>query len=187
VARDAIGTEAELFVDANGAHSRKDALLAAERLRAAGDVSWFEEPVSSNDLEGLRLLRDRAPAGMAIAAGEYGYDAGYFAGMLAAGAVDVLQADVTRCAGITELLRIDGLCRANEVPLSLHCGPAIHAHPAVALDSLVHLEYFHDHVRIEELLFDGIPELRDGALWPDRTRPGHGLELKHADAERYAL
>jgi L-alanine-DL-glutamate epimerase-like enolase superfamily enzyme len=185
--RDAIGPEAELFVDANGAHDRKDALLAAERLRVAGEVSWFEEPVSSNDLAGLRLLRDRAPAGMAIAAGEYGYDAGYFARMLAAGAVDVLQADVTRCAGITELLRIDGLCRANEVPLSLHCGPAIHAHPATALDSLVHLEYFHDHVRIEGLFFDGVSELRHGALWPDRTSPGHGLELKVGDVERYAL
>ena len=125
--RAAIGPEAELFVDANGALTRKDALLAAERFRAEADVSWFEEPVSSDDLAGLRLLRDRAPAGMAIAAGEYGYDATYFARMVDAGAVDVLQADVTRCAGITELLRVDSLCRAHQVPLSLHCGPAIHS------------------------------------------------------------
>ena len=41
-------------------------------------MSWFEEPVSSDDLDGLRLLRDRAPAGIAITAGEYGYDAPYF-------------------------------------------------------------------------------------------------------------
>ena len=183
--RSAIGTEAELLVDANGAHSRKDALLAAERLRAAADVSWFEEPVSSDDLAGLRLLRDRAPAGMAIAAGEYGYDATYFRRMLEAGAVDVLQADVTRCAGITELLRVDGLCRAHQVPLSLHCGPAIHVHPAMALDSLIHLEYFHDHVRIEEMLFDGLAELRDGALRPDRSRPGNGLELRSSDAQAF--
>jgi L-alanine-DL-glutamate epimerase-like enolase superfamily enzyme len=185
-ARDAIGPDVELFVDANGAYSRKQALALAERFRADAAVSWFEEPVSSDDLEGLRLVRDRAPAGMNVAAGEYGYDANYFRRMLEAGAVDVLQADVTRCAGITELLRVDGLCRARSLPLSLHCGPAIHLHAGLALGQLAHLEYFHDHVRIEHLLFDGVISPRDGALNPDLSRPGIGLELKGSEAERYA-
>jgi L-alanine-DL-glutamate epimerase-like enolase superfamily enzyme len=186
-AREAIGPNAELFVDANGAYTRKQALALAERFSADSRVSWFEEPVSSDDLAGLRLMRDRAPGGMAIAAGEYGYDATYFGRMLQAGAVDVLQADVTRCAGITELLRVDGLCRAHCVPLSLHCGPAIHLHPGLALGQLKHLEYFHDHVRIEHLLFDGVVTPRQGALHPDLTRPGNGLELKRSEAERYAV
>ena len=186
LAREAIGPEARLFVDANGAYSRKQALDLAERFADEARVSWFEEPVSSDDLEGLRLLRDRAPAGMEIAAGEYGYDAPYFERMLEAGAVDVLQADVTRCAGITELLRVDGLCRAHGVPLSLHCGPSIHLHPAMALEQFVHLEYFHDHVRIEHMLFDGVVDPVDGALVPDLDRPGNGLELKRGEAERYA-
>jgi L-alanine-DL-glutamate epimerase-like enolase superfamily enzyme len=185
-AREAIGPTAQLFVDANGAYARKQALELGERFRAEADVSWFEEPVSSEDLEGLRVLRDRAPAGMPIAAGEYGDDTFYFRRMLEAGAVDVLQADVTRCAGITELLRVDGLCRAHNVPLSLHCGPAIHLHPALALDRLVHLEYFHDHIRIEHLLFDGVAPPHGGALYPDLDRPGNGLELKRQEAERYA-
>jgi L-alanine-DL-glutamate epimerase-like enolase superfamily enzyme len=184
-AREAIGPNAELFVDANGAYTVKQALAFAERFSAEARVSWFEEPVSSDDLTGLRQLRDRAPAGMSIAAGEYGYDAGYFARMI--GAVDVLQADVTRCAGITELLRLDGLCRAHNLPLSLHCGPAVHLHPGLALDKLAHLEYFHDHVRIEHLMFDGVATPREGALWPHLERPGNGLELKRADAERYAV
>jgi L-alanine-DL-glutamate epimerase-like enolase superfamily enzyme len=185
-ARDAIGPNAELFVDANGAYSRKQALALGERFRADADVSWFEEPVSSDDLEGLRVIRDRAPAGMNITAGEYGYDANYFRRMLEAGAVDVLQADVTRCGGITELLRVDGLCRARSLSLSLHCGPGIHLHPGLALGQLVHLEYFHDHVRIESLLFDGVVNPRQGALFPDLGRPGNGLELKRSEAERYA-
>ena len=185
-AREAVGPHTELFVDANGAYSRKQALGLAERFAAESDVSWFEEPVSSDDLAGLRLLRDRVPAGMAVAAGEYGYDAGYFRRMISAGAVDVLQADVTRCAGITELLRVDAICRAHHLPLSLHCGPSIHRHPALALSELVHLEYFHDHVRIENLLFDGAAVARGGALHPDLDRPGAGLELKSADAARYA-
>ncbi len=185
-AREAIGPTAELFVDANGAYSRKQALELGERFRAEAGVSWFEEPVSSEDLEGLRLLRDRGPAGMPITAGEYGDDTFYFRRMLEAGAVDVLQADVTRCAGITELLRVDALCRAHNMPLSLHCGPAIHLHPALALDRLVHLEYFHDHVRIEQLLFDGAVAPHAGVLYPDLERPGNGLELKQQEAERYA-
>jgi L-alanine-DL-glutamate epimerase-like enolase superfamily enzyme len=183
-ARAAIGPNAELFVDGNGAYSRKQALVLAERFRDEADISWFEEPVSSDDLQGLGLLRDRGPAGVQIAAGEYGYDARYFERMV--GSVDVLQADVTRCAGITELLRVDGICQAHGVPLSLHCGPAIHLHPALALNEFVHIEYFHDHTRIEQLLFDGAGAAHDGALWPDLSSVGNGLELKRADAERYA-
>ena len=185
-ARDAIGPQAELFVDANGGYSVKQALALAERFREEAHVSWLEEPVSSDDLEGLALIRRRAPAGLDIAAGEYGYDAGYFQRMLQVGAVDVLQADVTRCAGITELMRVDGLCRGHQRPLSLHCGPAIHLHPGLALEQLRHLEYFHDHVRIEQMLFDGVAEPREGALYPDLDRPGIGLELKREEAERYA-
>ena len=185
-ARQAIGPDTELFVDANGAYSRQQALDLAGRFRSESGVSWFEEPVSSDDLQGLRLVRDNSPAGMQIAAGEYGYDAPYFERMLGAGAIDVLQADVTRCAGITELFRVDAMCRARSMPLSLHCGPSIHLHPGLALEQLVHLEYFHDHVRIEHLLFDGVVNPREGALCPDLGRPGNGLELKRADAERYA-
>jgi L-alanine-DL-glutamate epimerase-like enolase superfamily enzyme len=186
LARAAIGDGAELYVDANGAYSVPQALVLAEAFAEQAGVSWFEEPVSSDDLAGLRAVRERAPRGMSVAAGEYGYDVPYFERMLAAGAVDVQQADVTRCAGITELLRVDGLCRAHNRPLSLHCGPAIHLHPATALSQFVHLEYFHDHERIERLLFDGVPEPREGVLVPDPSAPGMGLELKRREAERLA-
>ena len=155
-ARSAIGPNAELFVDANGAYSVKQALALAERFLDEADVAWLEEPVSSEDLVGLRQVRMAAPAAVEVAAGEYGDDAPYFERMLDAEAVDVLQADVTRCAGITELLRVGALCRAANRPISLHCGPAIHLHPALALEQLRHLEYFHDHVRIEHMLFDGV-------------------------------
>jgi L-alanine-DL-glutamate epimerase-like enolase superfamily enzyme len=185
-AREAIGKSAELFVDANGAYSRKHALAQAERFAELG-VSWFEEPVSSDDLEGLRLLRDRAPAVMEIAAGEYGYDLPYFRRMLEAGAVDVLQADATRCAGITGFLRVGALCEARSLPLSAHCAPSLHAHPACSLPTFRHLEYFHDHDRIEHMLFDGALTPVDGALRPDLSRPGLGLDLKRQDAARFAV
>jgi L-alanine-DL-glutamate epimerase-like enolase superfamily enzyme len=184
--RDAAGPELELMVDANGAYARKQALERAQDFGELG-VTWFEEPVSSDDLEGLRLIRDRAPAGMAIAAGEYGFDPPYFRRMLAAGAVDVLQADATRCLGITGFIRAAQLCEAFLVPLSAHTAPSLHAHPACAAAPLLHLEYFHDHARIESSLFEGFVNPRDGAIAVDMARPGIGVELKRADAQRFAL
>jgi len=177
LAREAIGWDADLFVDANGAYSRKQALAFAEAFDDLG-VTWFEEPVSSDDLDGLRLLRDRVPAGMDIAAGEYGYDLYYFCRMLDANAVDVLQADATRCGGITGYLAAGVLCQARGMPFSAHCAPSLHAHPSCALPAFRHLEFFHDHDRIEHLFFDGALSPVDGALRPDPGRPGLGLEFK---------
>jgi L-alanine-DL-glutamate epimerase-like enolase superfamily enzyme len=185
VARDAIGTNAELFVDANGAYSRKQALKQAETFAEFG-VSWFEEPVSSDDLEGLRLLRDRAPARMEIAAGEYGYDSFYFRHMLDAGAVDILQADITRCGGVSGMLAVAALCQAHGLPLSCHTAPALHMQVACALVPFRNIEYFHDHVRIENMFFDGVQQPVNGELRPDLSRPGFGLELKRADAQKFA-
>ena len=184
-ARAAIGPEVELFVDANGAYSRKLALKHAEAF-ARQDVRWFEEPVSSDDLEGLRLVRDRAPVQMDIAAGEYGYTAQYFRRMLEAGAVDVLQADATRCAGFTGFLQAAALCEAYNVPLSAHTAPALHAAVGCACGALKNIEYFHDHVRIESMFFEGVPELDDGNLVPNMSSAGMGLKLKHRELEKYA-
>lgn len=184
-AREAIGPEAALYVDANGAYSRKQALSIAEKFTEF-DVSWFEEPVTSDDLEGLRLIRDRAPAAMDIAAGEYGYDLLYFKRMLDAGAVDVQQADASRCAGISEFLRVGALCDAANMPMSAHTSPSLHLHPCCALSRLRNIEYFHDHVRIENMFFDGVIQPVNGRLNPDLSRPGMGIEFKKADAERYA-
>jgi L-alanine-DL-glutamate epimerase-like enolase superfamily enzyme len=184
-AREAIGPDAALYVDANGAYSRKQALSMAEQF-AEFDVSWFEEPVTSDDLDGLRLIRDRGPAGMDIAAGEYGYDVLYFKRMLDAGAVDVQQADASRCGGISEFLRVGALCDAANVPISAHTSPSLHLHPCCALSRLRNIEYFHDHVRIENMFFDGVIKPVGGRLHPDLSRPGMGLEFKKADAERYS-
>jgi L-alanine-DL-glutamate epimerase-like enolase superfamily enzyme len=184
-AREAIGDDAELFVDANGAYARKQALAFACEF-AQWNVTWFEEPVTSDDLEGLRLLRDRTPAGMQIAAGEYGYDATYFLRMLEAGAVDVLQADATRC-GISGFLEAAALCSAFKIPLSAHTAPSVHQHLCCAVESARHVEYFHDHVRIEQMFFDGAGRAHAGQLRPDMSRPGLGLELKRTDAEKYLV
>lgn len=185
-ARNAVGHDVELMVDANGAYDRKQAIAQAEAFAEFG-VTWFEEPVSSDDLEGLHLIRGCSPAGMEIAAGEYGYDVFYFRRMLEAQAVDVLQADATRCAGITGFLQVAALCQSSSLALSSHCGPSIHAHVCCSAIPARHLEYFYDHVRIEQMLFDGTLVPIDGVLYPDLSRPGIGLDFKLADAEKYRV
>jgi L-alanine-DL-glutamate epimerase-like enolase superfamily enzyme len=185
-ARSAGGPNVELMVDGNGAYALSDALDWAVRFRERG-VSYFEEPLSSQDLAGLAELRRRAPAGLAVAAGEYGWNLPYFEQMLEADAVHILQADVTRCGGITNMLRVDGMCKARNLPFSAHCAPAISAHACCAMESVIHIEYFFDHYRIEHMLFEGTLDPSDGLLTPDRSRPGLGLELRRDEAERYQV
>ena len=185
-AKAAIG-DATLFVDANGAYSVKEALRLADVFAGDQGVAWFEEPVSSDDLAGLRRVRDRAPARMDVAAGEYGFTPGYFRRMLEAGAVDVLQADATRCGGVTGFVQAAALADAHHVDLSAHCAPALHRHLGTAAPRFRHCEWFHDHVRIESMLFDGAPVPHGGAIAPDMGRPGLGLELRTQDAARFAV
>jgi L-alanine-DL-glutamate epimerase-like enolase superfamily enzyme len=175
-AREAIGDDVELYVDANGAYGRQEALEWARVYAEEFGVPWFEEPVSSDDLSGLAFVRDHSPPGLEVAAGEYGDLLPYFERM--APCFDCLQADVTRCGGITGLLEIAAVAHAHELDLSAHCAPALSAHAFCAVQRLRHLEYFHDHVRIEHELFDGVLEPEDGALKPDLSRPGNGLSLK---------
>ena len=186
VARQAIGEGVRLFVDANGAYTRKQALQQAYRF-VEHNVTWFEEPVSSDDLEGLRLIRDTGPEGMDIAAGEYGYDSWYFRRMLNAGAVDVQQADATRCAGITGFLQADALCASHSMPLSAHTSPSLHAHACCGAQRAINVEYFYDHVRLERMAFDGALEAKGGVLRPDLSLPGFGLTFKQADMDCYQV
>ena len=180
--REALGDDVELYVDANGGYNRKQAVRLGHTFADEG-VTWFEEPVSSDDLDGLRQVRDRTSA--EVAAGEYGYDLAYFRRMVQAGAVDCLQADVSRCAGITEWLRVAALAAAANLELSAHCAQSLTVHPAAAVPNLRHLEYFADHARVDRLLFDGVLDPTGGVLRPDPSRPGMGLELRRADAEHY--
>jgi L-alanine-DL-glutamate epimerase-like enolase superfamily enzyme len=179
--RKAIGPDPELFVDANGAYTVKEAIHIGREL--AGQVTYFEEPVSSDQLAEMASVRGSIP--QQVAAGEYGYDPWYFDGMLRARAVDILQADATRCLGITGFISAARLAQGAGIPFSGHTSPAIHAHAACAAPTLAHVEYFHDHVRIERMLLDGAPVQRHGELRPDPARAGLGLELKRADAERH--
>jgi L-alanine-DL-glutamate epimerase-like enolase superfamily enzyme len=185
LARKVIGADVELFVDANGGYSVGQAARVGREMVEGSGVVWFEEPVSSDDLDGLGQLRGRLACD--VAAGEYGFDLAYFERMLTAGAVDCLQIDVTRCGGYTTWLGVAALAAARNLQVSGHCAPSLHAQVAVAVPNARHIEYFHDHCRADAMLFDGVLDARDGVLTPDPDRPGHGMTLKVPDAEAFRL
>ncbi|MGH9056675.1 MAG: enolase C-terminal domain-like protein [Acidimicrobiales bacterium] len=184
LARKTIGDGVELFVDANGGYSQKQAVRMAREYERLG-VTWFEEPVSSDHLAALAEIRSQTP--IDVTAGEYGYDLFYFRAMCQAGAVDCLQADISRCAGLTEWLRVAAIAGSHGLQISGHCAQSLHLHPALAVDNIRHLEYFADHARVDRLLFDGVADPAGGVLRPDLSRPGLGLELKRADAKRFCV
>ncbi|MDQ6890722.1 MAG: mandelate racemase [Bacteroidota bacterium] len=186
IAREAIGDTTGLFVDANGAYSVKQALQKAKEFNDY-NVSWFEEPVTSANLKGLHFIREHAPYKINIAAGEYGYNLPYFDKMLHEGAVDILQADATRCGGISYFMKAGYLAEAYQVPFSSHCAPSLHLHATLALPSFYISEYFHDHIRIEKMFFDGVTFPKNGLVYPDISKPGIGLTLKEKDALKYKI
>lgn len=183
IVREAIGNDCALFVDANGAYDRKQALAMAQTL-ASFNVTWFEEPVYHRDFAGTRYVRENSPPGIEVTAGEYGFEKIYFMRLLHEYVVDVLQADATRC-GITGFMQASDLADAYAIPLSSHCAPSIHAHTCCAARNARHLEYFHDHVRIEGIIFDGTLKPDQGTLEPDWSRPGLGIDVKMADARTF--
>lgn len=184
-ARSAIGDRA-LFVDANGAFSVKQALGFIQACEDV-DIAWFEEPVTSDDLAGLHLIRELLPEATDVAAGEYIFTLDDAQRLLGAHAVDVLQADITRCGGITGFLKVAALCDTAHIDLSGHCAPSAHCAVACAVPRVRHLEWFHDHVRIEQMLFEGAPQAKDGSIAPNSDRPGHGLEFARQRAQDYCI
>lgn len=183
-ARRVIGDSVELFVDANGAYGRKQAVRVWQAA-ADLDVRWFEEPVSSDDLDGLRAVRDAV--GADVAAGEYGYDLYDFRRLCAARAVDCLQIDASRCGGITEWMRAAAVAAAHNLDISGHSAPYLHLHAAAATPNFRHLEWFHDHVRIERMFFDGAAQPVGGVIRMDRSAVGNGLRPKFPDFEKFRI
>ncbi|WP_249522601.1 enolase C-terminal domain-like protein [Modestobacter marinus] len=180
LAREVLGDDAALLVDANGGYTAKQAVRVGGELDDLG-VVWFEEPVSSDDLAGLRLVRERLDCD--VAAGEYGARLPDFAALCGAGAVDCLQVDASRCGGVTEWLRACAVAAGHQLEVSSHCVPALHAHLGPATPNLRHLEWFHDHERFERRLFDGVVEPAHGRVRPPADAPGLGLTVRSQAVE----
>jgi L-alanine-DL-glutamate epimerase-like enolase superfamily enzyme len=184
-AREIIGPQAELFVDGNGAYDFQTALKISE-IFAKSNVTWFEQPIDPFNLDGMRELKHRLPAGMNLASGEYIYDLSDLQYGIENQSQDFIQLDATRCKGITGFIKSANTCEASRIPISSHCGPSAHVALGCAFRNFKHIEYFYDHSRIEKLFFDGVIDVKDGFLSPDPKALGHGLTLKKsAENEKY--
>jgi L-alanine-DL-glutamate epimerase-like enolase superfamily enzyme len=183
-AREVIGEKAELFVDANGAYDFQTALLLSEDF-AKSRVTWFEQPIDPFDLDGMKELKRRLPPGMNLATGEYIYDLSDLQYAIENQAQDFIQLDATRCKGFSGFIKGADACEMHRIPISSHCAPTLHVALGCAFTHFKHIEYFYDHARIENLFFEGVPEVRNGFLSPDLSRPGHGLVLKTKEMEKY--
>ena len=180
-----VADSAQLMVDANGAYTPKQAIALAREYEAQG-VIWFEEPVPSSDPKFMAdLAYIRAHTSLDVAGGEYGYQLDDFQRLLPV--LDVLQADATRCQGITGFLQASNAAFGANKLISAHCAPTIHRHLGASVENFIHLEWFHDHVRIERLFFDGFLEPDGGTLINDSARPGLGVGFKHAEAEPFRV
>ena len=168
-----------LMVDANGAYTVGQARRVGPALDDLG-VSWFEEPVSSDDTTGLANLRTALRCD--IAAGEYAADLYDVRALLPV--MDCLQLDATRCGGYTGWLRGAAVAQSRNMQVSAHCAPSLHAYVAAAVPNLRHVEWFVDHARLEPLLVDGLPEAHGGALHLNTSTPGHGMSIR-SDAEQW--
>ena len=184
LAREVVGPDVALLVDANGGYTAKQAIRVGRQLDDLG-VVWFEEPVSSEDLAGLRLVRRSLDCD--VAAGEYGARIEDFAALCGTGAVDCLQVDASRCGGVTEWLRAAAVAAGHGLEVSAHCVPTLHAHLGLATPNLRHLEWFHDHERFEARLFDGVLQPGQGRVRPDLSAPGLGLTLRAADVQELRI
>jgi L-alanine-DL-glutamate epimerase-like enolase superfamily enzyme len=183
-ARQIIGDHAELFVDANGAYDFQTALKISHEFARSG-VSWYEQPILPSDLEALEELKRRLPPGMNLASGEYIYDLSELSYRLKFRAQHFIQLDSTRCKGITGFVKAVNSCELSDVPVSSHCAPSLHVALGCAFKNFKHIEYFFDHSRIENLIFTGVPQVQNGCLSPQTSKPGNGLELNRSVAEKY--
>lgn len=175
--RKAVGDDVEIYVDANGSYRAKQAVDVARRLEDLR-VGWLEEPVHAADREGLAVVARGTT--IPLATGEFEYHLFAFRSLMAAGAVDIVQADVGRVGGVTPWLKIAKLAEAFNLPVAPHAFDVVHLHLMCAVPNATVLEHLSIY---DDLPYKERPEPRDGILTVPADRPGHGLEL---DAERVA-
>ena len=170
--RELAGPAVEIMVDANGGYTVGQARRVGAALDEIG-VTWFEEPVSSDDTDGLAAVR--AALRCDVTAGEYAADVYDVRALLPV--IDCLQLDATRCGGYTGWRACAALARAHNLSVSAHCAPALHTPIAMATGHLRHIEYFADHARLEPELVIGAPTVIDGHVTTPPDVFGHGMSL----------
>ncbi|WP_277554811.1 mandelate racemase/muconate lactonizing enzyme family protein [Halobaculum limi] len=174
-AREVLGPERTLMLDANGAWTDTGEALRACRRFAPYDPYFIEEPVKADSVE--LMARVREGLDYPLAAGELEFSRYGFAELLRAGAVDVVQPDATVCGGITEWLRVAHTAASHDIPVVPHYNPHLHAHLVASVENGGMVEYFYRDrdIKVFDDLIVNPPTPEDGKLTP--RGPGHGVRI----------
>lgn len=177
--REAIGPDVALMVDVNQGWTAKQAIRMAEPLGEL-DLTWLEEPLPFEDLDGYRRVRDAIE--MPLCTGENNFLRDEFVQLIDAAAADVLMPDLMRVGGVTEWLKVARVCEAHRVAVTPHLFSEVSLHLAAASPGVSWLEYqpWWSPILAEPL------ELADGGI-AVRERPGFGIELDEDAVRRYEV
>lgn len=182
-AREAVGPDIELLVDANNAYGRLDALKMARVLEESG-VFWFEEPLAPDDLEGSAELA--ANSDCPIALGENEYTKFGFKEVLDKRAADVLNADAQILGGITEWRKCASLAEASHIPVAPHGDQEIHVHLVGAVPNGLIVEFYDNDLNtLKSVMFDERLELDDQGRLTPPDRPGLGFDVNFKAVSPY--
>ena len=192
-ARDTVGPDVELMVDAGGSeqfwpHGYKWALETAKML-ADYEIVWFEEALPPDDLEGYVELRRHSP--VPIATGEVLTRRQSFRPFLERHAVDIVQPDCTKCGGLTEAWRIAWMAYEHNIQWVPHgwntaIGLAADLHLSAAMPVARYVEYLTPSPYLDEIITQPFRPDTDGCLIiPDS--PGLGIELNREAMKRFGV
>ncbi len=192
--RDAVGYDIEIAGDAYMGWTVRYAKNMLQRLEKY-DMAWVEEPVIPDDIDGYVEVRESSS--VPISGGEHEFTRWGHKELLDRGAVDILQPDVHRCGGMTELQRIDAMASAQDVPVIPHSGTNPHLHFIAASENAPMAEYFpipqwyqeqqeEKDSTYADAIYANPPNAQNGTIQlPDGV--GLSAELNHEALEHYAL
>ncbi len=185
---EAIGAESKLLVDANGAYTVSESIALAKELARLG-VYWLEEPVHPEFVDDLARIRRRVD--LPVVSGEWLGSWFQFRDLLRAEAVDIIMPNITRCGGLTGLLKIADLAMLDNVLVAPHgvgAGVGIVAACAACavLPNFLIYEYNQLFNPLRHAVINERIDFRDGALHAS-LEPGLGISLDNATVERYRI
>jgi L-alanine-DL-glutamate epimerase and related enzymes of enolase superfamily len=172
--REAVGPEVDIMLDANNAWTAATAIRFADKVREL-DIFLLEEPVFADDIPGL--ARFKRGSNIPVGTGEHEYTRFGVRDLILGNAVDIVQADVARCGGYTESLKIIALIQAWNLQYAPHGMEHMHMHLVAAHSCGLMLERLYMFEQVVGDVFDNPPAPKNGMLTLPET-PGLGLKVK---------
>jgi D-arabinonate dehydratase len=186
VARETVGPDVRLAVDANNAWSDAASAIRAARMLEKYDIWWLEEPVFPDNIPASAEVA--AALDVPVATGEIEATRWGFRDLLERRAADILQPDATVAGGVTEWMKIAHMAACWDIPIAPHWMANIHVHLLAAVPNGLTVEFFvleEDVFNFERMVREPLQPVNGTIQVPQR--PGHGVELDDEAVTRYRI